>query len=206
MASLDRSQARAGAEVCQDDTTPGFLRAADLDQFFHEICKRQAVEAIAPDPGSLEPPGDRHDLGDTGHVVMKGGVEARDLGQAGITVSERLDQLDLARQVVRVIGADLTQFLDQLRRDAFGLMVAIPPVNDTMPTAPISGNSTARSSQSTSRRTAAFWSGASTRRSSLLPPPAWATTHRASSSPIRSTRPDRRRTADRPDQGGELEA
>ena len=125
--SADRRQARPGAEVRQDDTAPGFLRAGDPGQFLHQIRIRQAMEAIAPDPGGLEPPGDRHDLGDAGHVVMKCGVEARNLGQVGITVSERLDQLDLARQVIRVVRADLAQFLDQLGRDAFGLMVATPP-------------------------------------------------------------------------------
>ena len=41
---------------------------------------RQSMEAIAPDAGGLEPPGDRHDLGDAGHVVMKCGVEAHNLG------------------------------------------------------------------------------------------------------------------------------
>jgi hypothetical protein len=48
-------------------------------------------------------------------------------------VSERLDQQDLSRQVIRVERADPAQVLDQLGRDAFGLMVATPPVNDTMP-------------------------------------------------------------------------
>ena len=64
------------------------------------------MEAIAPDPGGLEPPGDRHDPGHAGHVVMKRGVEARNLGQVGIAVSECLDQVDLARQVIRVVRAD----------------------------------------------------------------------------------------------------
>ena len=80
MAPLDRRQARPGAEVCQDDTAPGFLKAGDPGQFLHQIRIRQAMEAIAPDPGGLIPPRDRHDLGDAGHVVMKCGVEARDLG------------------------------------------------------------------------------------------------------------------------------
>ena len=35
--------------------------------------------------------------------------------------------------MIRVVRADLAQFLDQLGRDAFGLMVATPPMNDTMP-------------------------------------------------------------------------
>ena len=64
---------------------------------------------------------------------MKRGVEARHLRQLRKTLSERLDQLDLARQVIRVERADLAQLLDQLGRDAFGLMVATPSVNDTMP-------------------------------------------------------------------------
>ena len=47
-------------------------------------------------------------------------------------VSERLDELDLTRQVIGVVRAELAQFLDQLGRDAFGLMVPAPPMNDTM--------------------------------------------------------------------------
>ena len=35
--------------------------------------------------------------------------------------------------MIGVIRADLAQFLDQLGRDAFGLMVPTPPMNDTMP-------------------------------------------------------------------------
>ena len=80
MATPDRRQARPGAQVRQDDAAPGFLRAGDPGQFLHQIRIRQAMEAIAPYPGGLEPPRDRHDLGHAGHVVMKRGVEARNLG------------------------------------------------------------------------------------------------------------------------------
>ena len=52
MAPLDRRQARPGAEVCQDDTALGFFWAGDPGQFLHQIRIRQAVEAIAPDPGA----------------------------------------------------------------------------------------------------------------------------------------------------------
>jgi hypothetical protein len=64
---------------------------------------------------------------------MKCGVETRNLRQVGITVSERLDQVDLARQVIWVARANLAQFLNQLGRDAFGLMVTSPAMNDTVP-------------------------------------------------------------------------
>ena len=77
--------------------------AGDPGQLLHQIGVRQAVEAVAPDPGGLEPPRDRHDLGDARQVVMEGRVEARDLGQVGIEPPERLDQRDLARQVIRVV-------------------------------------------------------------------------------------------------------
>ena len=61
-------------------TRPGLPPGRRLGQFLHEIRIRQAVEAVAPDPGGLEAPRDRHDLGDARHVVMKSGVEARHLG------------------------------------------------------------------------------------------------------------------------------
>ena len=48
-------------------------------------------------------------------------------------VSECLDQLDLARHVIRVERADLPQFADQFGRDPFRLMVASSPINDAMP-------------------------------------------------------------------------
>jgi hypothetical protein len=51
-----------------------------MGQLLHQIRVRQSVEAVAPDPGGLIPSGDRHDLGDAGHVVMERGVEASNLG------------------------------------------------------------------------------------------------------------------------------
>ena len=133
MAFQDRRQARAGAEVGQDDPAPRLLRPGNPGQFPHQILIRQAMEAIATDPGGLVPPGDRHDPGDSGHVVVECGVEARDLGQVGITIAERLDQLDLAGHVIRVVRADPAQPLDQFRRDPFGPVVTTPPVDDPMP-------------------------------------------------------------------------
>ena len=35
--------------------------------------------------------------------------------------------------MIRVVRAELPQFADQLGRDPFGLMVASPSINDTMP-------------------------------------------------------------------------
>ena len=63
---------------------------------------------------------------------MKGGVETRDLGQHGIVPPDRFDQLDLARQVIRVERADPAQFLDQFHRDTLGLVVAIPAMDDAV--------------------------------------------------------------------------
>ena len=80
MAPVDRRQARTGSRVRQDDASPGLVRAGDACQFFHEIRIRQAMKAITPDSGGLIPPGYRHDLSDAGHIVMKSGVEARNLG------------------------------------------------------------------------------------------------------------------------------
>ena len=65
------------------------------------------MEAVAADPRGLDTAGGSADLGDAGHVAMERGVEARDLRQVGIALAERLDQLDLARHVVRVVRADL---------------------------------------------------------------------------------------------------
>ncbi len=91
------------------------------------------MKAVTPHADGLEPPRDRHNLGHAGHVMMKRRVEARNLGQVGISVSERLDQLDLTRQMFRVPRADPAQFHDQIGRDPFGLMVAAAAMDDTVP-------------------------------------------------------------------------
>ena len=94
---------------------------ADAGQFLHQIGIRQAVEAVAPD--ALRPrsaAGSAASWRHARHVAVKRRVEARHLGQVGMTLSERLDQLDLARQVIRVVRLILRNSLDQLGRDPFG--------------------------------------------------------------------------------------
>jgi hypothetical protein len=124
---------RPCAKVSQDDAAVSLVWAGNPDELLHQICVRKPVESIATNSQTLEPPRNRHDLCHTGHVVMKGRVEARHLGQRGSVLPEGLDQLDLARQVVRVVRAQPAQISDQLCRHALGLMVATAAVDDSVP-------------------------------------------------------------------------
>ena len=63
---------------------------------------------------------------------MEGRVEARHLRQLGIETPERLDRLDLAGQVVGVVGDDPAQLLEDLGRDELRPEEAVAPVDDAM--------------------------------------------------------------------------
>ena len=78
-----RGQARARAEVRQDDPAPGLRRPGDPGEFLHEVGVRQPVEPVAPDAEAPVPPRDRDDLRGPRHRAVEGRVEARDLRDAG---------------------------------------------------------------------------------------------------------------------------
>ena len=61
---------------------------------------------------------------DPGHCSMEGGVKACHLRQFGVAHPHRMDQFNLKGKVIRVIGSDAMQFLEQLRCDPLGLRVS----------------------------------------------------------------------------------
>ena len=112
---------------CARITRPLRGRGIEAAELLHQIGVGQAVEAVALDALCRVAPRDRQQLGDTRHGAVKRGVEARHLGQFRMPLAERLDQLDLARQVIGVIRRDAVQFREQLRRDPlrFGMLHAV---------------------------------------------------------------------------------
>jgi hypothetical protein len=64
--------------------------------------------------------------------MVKGGVEANDLGAVRGDRPERVDQLDLPWEVVRRIRRDPSQFFENLGRDSLGPMKSVPAMDDPM--------------------------------------------------------------------------
>lgn len=81
------------------------------------------MEAVALHAEGVEAAGERQEPGDPWHRAMKGGVEAGDLRQVGETALDRLDQVDLQWQVLRIVGGDPVQLLHEKGGDSFRLRV-----------------------------------------------------------------------------------
>src|SRR5450432_2512012 len=90
------------------------------------------MEAVAFDSLCRIAPRNGKYFCDARHGAVKRGVEAGHLRQLRMTLLERLDQRDLARQVLGVIRRNAAQFREQLRRDALrgGMLHAM---HDAMP-------------------------------------------------------------------------
>ena len=117
-------QARAVAEMREDDAALRCRRVAEAREFFHQIGIGQTVETVALNSLGVEAARNRQQLGHARHGVVKRRVEAGHLRQFRMTLAERLDQFDLARQMIRVVWADAMQFIqqflgDKLRRGVF---------------------------------------------------------------------------------------
>ena len=67
------------------------------------------MEAVALHALLLVAPRNGKEPRDARHAAVEGGVEAGHLWQLGMTPAERLDQLDLARQVIGIGWADASQ-------------------------------------------------------------------------------------------------
>ena len=122
-------------------------------QFLHQELIGQTVEAIAVNARRLVASRNRQQTGDTRHVAMKGGVEARHLRQCRMALAERLDQLDLTRQMLRVIRRDAVQFIQQLGVTRSGSVWVIP-CTTRCPTAVTDAKTCCASSQSSRKATA----------------------------------------------------
>ena len=96
----------------------GGIEAAE---FLDQIGVGQAVETVALDALCRIAPRDRQQLGDPWHGAVKRGVKACHLTQLRMPTPERLDQSDLARQVIGGVRRDAVQFGEQLGRDPLWL-------------------------------------------------------------------------------------
>jgi hypothetical protein len=112
-------QAGSVAEMREDHAS---LRGCGVEsaQFLHQIGVRQVMETVALDALCREASRDRQQSADTRHGAMKRRVEACHLGQFRMALPERLDQLDVTRQVIGAIGRNAAQFREQFRRDPLG--------------------------------------------------------------------------------------
>ena len=69
------------------------------------------METVSLNSLGVEATRNRQQLGDTRHRAVKRRVKAGHLGQFRMTPAERLDQFNLARQMIRVVWPDATQFI-----------------------------------------------------------------------------------------------
>jgi len=120
-------------QVRQDHASLGHFRSGHPREFFHQISIRQAVETIALHSFGVEAPGNRKQLGDSRHGLMKCRVETGQLGQFGMPLAERLNQFDLAGQMIRVVRPDAMQLIQQILGDDLGLGVFHPMDNPGVP-------------------------------------------------------------------------
>ena len=114
-------QTCAIAEMREDHAALRCDRAPEARKFFHQIAIGQTVETIALNALCLVAPRNWKHSGDTRHSEVKRRVKAGHLRQIRMALSERFDQFDLARQMIRVIRRDEMQFVNQLWRDRLRL-------------------------------------------------------------------------------------
>ena len=89
------------------------------------------MKTIALNSFGIEASRNRQQLGDTRHGLVKRRVEAGHLRQFRVPLAERLNQFNLARQMLRVVRADAMQFGQQFPGDNFRLGM-FHPVNHAM--------------------------------------------------------------------------
>ena len=106
LTGTDRGHACAVSEVREDHAAIRSRRVAEAREFFHQIGIGQTVETVALNSLRLVASWDGKQLGNTWHGAVKRRVKTGHLRQLRMTLAERLNQFDLARQMFWVIGAD----------------------------------------------------------------------------------------------------
>ena len=113
----------------------GCRRADEAREFFHQIGIRQTVETVMLNSIGVEAARNRKDFGHARHVVVKGRVKTGLLRQFRMTLTEGLDQFDLAGQMIRVVWTDAMEFIQRFLRDNLRLGV-LHPMNHPVPHRP----------------------------------------------------------------------
>jgi hypothetical protein len=90
--------------MSEDDAPVGLTRPSYSGQLPHEIGIGQAMKPVPLETELFIASRDRQEASHTGHVTVKRRVEAGDLRDMGVPASKCLDQLDLHRQMFRIIG------------------------------------------------------------------------------------------------------
>ena len=117
MATTNRRQAHAIAEVCENNPALCRFRASQADQFSHEKRIRQPVKPVPPNPLRFVAARDRQQPGHTRQVMVKRRVETCHLGQIGKSAMKRLGQQDLLRQMLRIEWTKSVQLLNHFLGD-----------------------------------------------------------------------------------------
>jgi hypothetical protein len=115
----------------EDDTTSFCRRIAEAREFFHQIGIGQTVETVALNSLGIEASRNRQQLGHARHGLVKRRVEAGYLRQFRMTLAESFNQFNLARQMIRVVGTDAMQFVQQFPGDNLRLGM-FHPMNHAM--------------------------------------------------------------------------
>ena len=129
---MNGRQARAVAEVGQNDPALCRFRSGQAGQFSHEKRIRQSMKPVPPHALRLVSARNRQQLGHTRQVMVKSGVKTRHLRQVRKSAMKRFGQQDLFRQMLRIEWTKPVQLLDHFRSDSLPLGVFRPPMHHTM--------------------------------------------------------------------------
>ena len=115
-----RHGCKAGAvpKVCKDHANACSALPRDPGELFDEIGIGEPVEPVSSDTLPDVASRNRQQLGHARHAVVKSRVETRHLQKLGMTRPERLDQLDLARQMIGGVGRGFAELFQDFWRDA----------------------------------------------------------------------------------------
>ncbi len=116
----------------QDDAAFGGSRAGNAREFMNEKFAGQSMKAVALHAPGIIAPGNRQQTGHARHVVMKGGVETRELRQGGKAPMKGFRQKNLFRQMFGIERAELMQFRDHFRSNGLRLPISGTAVDHAM--------------------------------------------------------------------------
>ena len=130
---MHRRQARAVAEVGEDDPALRRFRSGQAGEFSHQKRIRQSVKPVPPHSLRFVAARDRQQLGHARQVMVKSRVETGHLGQVGKAAMKRLGQQDLLRQMLGIERTEPAQLLNHFRGDPLRLAEFRPAMHHAMP-------------------------------------------------------------------------
>src|SRR5215204_4275101 len=102
-------------------------------QLLHHVLVGETVETVADDALLCELPRKRVEPGDAGHPAVECGVEASHLRDRRVGPAHGLDCCDCLRKMVGVDRHQCPEIGDQIGGDPLRLAVAVPAVDDPVP-------------------------------------------------------------------------